>query len=446
MLHSCPSCHGDIPGPEFRRGRGTVRIRCKVCGTMLSVPRTPEINQEMDSADFVGKSLTLKGIEVLGVLGRGGMGMVYSAVRLADHELLAIKVLPPECLRYPELIQRFDFEAQMMAQLSHPGIVQIIDRGHWEDHPYIVMDYVPGINLKTRIERGAPLPIDEVLAIASPVAEALQRCHEAGMVHRDLKPANVLLSQSGRVLVTDFGIANLIHLLGDQTDHGVSIGTPQYVAPEQLRDGSNVDTRADQYSLAVIMYEMMTRDLPAGVFDPPSRSYPELTPEAEAVLLRALSRRPADRYDSMRQFLRAFRRAIQRPANTPAPEDLIQFAATPVPLDNDEPIFPLTSASARVRIVTDEEPEAPSPAASEADPDTGEMDFEGTRSSPTVPKATILATKPHAPPEEPAKKPEAPKTLKTTPAENRDWGGTAAAVAGIGLVLGLALYLLARVF
>ncbi|MBX3727561.1 MAG: serine/threonine protein kinase [Candidatus Sumerlaeia bacterium] len=454
MILACPKCRSDVPGPHFRRGKGGVRVRCKVCRALLEISRPPEVQQEFDSADFLGKALTLPGYEVLGVLGRGGMGVVYSAVRQSDHELVAVKVLPAECLRYPELVKRFEFEAQTMAQLSHPGIVPIIDRGRWENHPFIVMDYIPGCNLKDRIERHAPLPIDEVLAVATPVAEAVQRCHEAGFVHRDLKPGNVLLSQSGRVLVTDFGIANLIHLLGDQTDHGVTIGTPQYVAPEQLRDGSAVDVRADQYSLAVIIFEMITGELPVGVFEPPSKRHPDLVPEAEAVLFRALARRSAERFDSMRQFMRAFRRALQRPSGTPEPEEIIQAAITPAPIEPDYEPLPIGLPTLRIRVVPDDEPEAETPAG----PASGEFDVGGALDFEAVSRPTPLpgsliemaeasdapaapaAEQPTAPPPQ---RPEPTPTPTPPPAHGVH---LLVAIAGIAVILALAAYILSRVF
>ncbi|MBI5154736.1 protein kinase [Candidatus Poribacteria bacterium] len=323
----CPQCGASVPVPRFRREGGEAKVRCRICGTLLSIHRPSRDARKTDQAVNLGETITVPGYEILGVLGKGGMGLVFSAVRQSDQQLVAIKVLPPECAAYPELVQRFDMEAQMMAALCHPNIVQILDRGRVGEHYFIVLDYVPGCTLKDRISKAAPLGIDEVVAIMTPVAEAIQACHDAGLVHRDLKPANILLSQDGRVNVTDFGIANLIQRLGDQTENGVIIGTPQYVAPEQLRDGSNVDVRADQYSLAVIIYEMLTGVLPMGVFEPPSGICRDLTAQAEATLLKALSRDPAKRYDSIRQFTRTFRRSLHRPAEGPSAESLVKTAA-----------------------------------------------------------------------------------------------------------------------
>ncbi|MCB2154633.1 serine/threonine protein kinase [bacterium] len=326
----CPNCGAGVPIPRIQRDGGEARVRCRVCNMLLAIHRPSNAPRRSDAVMSFGEGIRVPGYELLGVLGKGGMGMVFSAVRLSDEQLVAIKVLPPECAAHPELVNRFDLEAQMMATLSHPNIVPILDRGRISEHYFIVVDYIPGCTLKDRIGQAAPLKIDEISAIATPVSEAIQSCHELGLVHRDLKPANILLSQDGRVLVTDFGIANLIQRLGDQTEDGVMIGTPQYVAPEQLRDGSKVGFAADQYSLAVIIYEMLTGMLPMGVFEPPSKMCPELTPEAETVLLRALSRDASKRYPSMRQFMRAFRRSLKRPADVPPPEVFVHAAAMPV--------------------------------------------------------------------------------------------------------------------
>lgn len=333
-LANCPECEAYLPAPCFRRGKGRVRVRCRVCRKMVSMRRQREIRIEDDDEDPLGRSVALEGYEMLGLLGQGGMGVVYSAVRQHDHELVAIKVLPPDCLRYPELVMRFEQEARLMATISHPSIVPINDQGRWENLPYIVMDYVPGQTLRERIEQRAPLPLPEALTIAASISEAIQRCHDGGLVHRDLKPGNILLSQGGKVMVTDFGIANLLHVLGEQTDFGVAIGTPQYIAPEQRADGSKVDVRADQFSLAVIIYEMLTRKLPTGAFPPVSRSCRGITPAAEQVIMRALSTRAEDRFESIRQFIRALRRALPHELDGPGPKSRVRMAVketTPPP-------------------------------------------------------------------------------------------------------------------
>ncbi len=308
----CPECAADIPVPRLSLDRLRGPVRCRICSTPLVLNRPEEARPEPspDSSSNQETSFRLDGYELLGILGRGGMGVVYSAVRDSGRELVAIKVLPEDCAKHPELIRRFYMEAQSMAALTHPNILPILDRGTIGRKNFIVVDYVPGCNLKQRIADAAPLELDEVVTVASAVAEAVQCCHDHGFVHRDLKPANILLSQGGRIFVTDFGIANLMSRLGEETDHGMAIGTPQYTAPEQQMHGSNADPRADQFSLAVIVYEMLTRRLPQGRFDPPSEFRGDVKPEAEAALMRALSNNPEKRFASIRQFVRAFRKGL----------------------------------------------------------------------------------------------------------------------------------------
>jgi len=166
-----------------------------------------------------------------------------------------------------------------------------------------------------------------------------------------LKPENVLLSQSGHVLVTDLGIANLLQRLGDNTDHGVMIGTPQYIAPEQMQNGSSVGVRADQYSLGVIIYEMLTRALPMGIFDPPSSRCKEMNKQAEAMLMKALAHDERNRFENVRQFMRALKRELNRPPSAIPTEELIRKAATAYePKDRD---FPGAGPSLRVAVLND---------------------------------------------------------------------------------------------
>ncbi|MGF1573844.1 MAG: serine/threonine protein kinase [Sumerlaeia bacterium] len=247
-----------------------------------------------------------RGWNPIGILGRGGMGVVYSAYRKPHTALRAIKVLPPDCSKHPELVDRFTFEIRTMASISHPNIVGIHDFDEVDNQLFFVMNYIAGDNLKNVLRQKKRLRMDEAVFIARGIAEAIEFCHKKNIIHRDLKPANVILNQSGDVVVTDFGIANVLSALGDNTGEGMAIGTPQYVAPEQLKDGSDVDFRADQYSLAVILCEMLTGELPIGMFGSMQEDCPELKPAAEKVLGKALSRDRKKRYSSPRAFMRSF--------------------------------------------------------------------------------------------------------------------------------------------
>ncbi|MDX1971991.1 MAG: serine/threonine-protein kinase [Candidatus Sumerlaeia bacterium] len=301
----CPNCETPLRAlPKAYTDPRTELLECATCGCCM-LTHNPVWWDEEEENPFP-EPFIRRGWQPLGVLGRGGMGVVYTATRDDGSPLRAIKVLPPECSKYPELVERFSFEIRTMASVSHPNIVGIHDFDEIDRQLYFVMNYIPGDNLKNVLKQQGRLSLEEAVTIARHIAEAIEFCHLQKLVHRDLKPANVMLHQNGDVLVTDFGIANIISALGDKTDAGVAIGTPQYVAPEQLKDGSDVDFRADQYSLAVILFEMITGNLPMGVFSPPREDCPELTEEAEKVLLKALSRDREKRFTSVRGFIRQF--------------------------------------------------------------------------------------------------------------------------------------------
>lgn len=308
----CPNCESEIQC--VRRAIWDFEpalVECSRCGVKLTT-HLPVIAEEFEFAteetqQNLPRPFEARGWQSLGVLGRGGMGVVYSIMHKTDRHLRAVKVLPPECSKYPELIERFHLETRSLASLNHPNIVGIQEIGLADGLCYFVMDYVSGANLKDVLYERKRLTIDEAMTIASAVAEALQCCHDQGMVHRDLKPANVMLTQAGTIKLMDFGIANFLTNLGEKTDHGVQIGTPQYISPEQVENGSKVDERADQYSLAVILYEMIVGHLPQGVFEKPSEARKDARVELDAAIYRALNFKREARFPSIRAFTRAAR-------------------------------------------------------------------------------------------------------------------------------------------
>lgn len=350
----CPNC--EAPAQAFPRELIDPRIQtmeCTTCGSSI-ITHQPVWWDETEDIPFP-EPFKSRGWKTLGTLGRGGMGVVYTAYRASNKILRAIKVLPPECSKYPELVDRFNFEIRTMASISHPNIVGIHDFEEVDRQLYFVMTYISGDNLKNILRQKNRLSLEEAVIIARGIAEAIEFCHKHNMVHRDLKPANVILNQSGDVVVTDFGIANVLSALGDKTDAGVAIGTPQYVAPEQLKDGSDVDFRADQYSLAVILFEMITGQLPVGVFSSPREDCPELTAEAEAVLMKALARNREKRFPSTRAFVRSFCAAQNMAVNSHRGKILIRRLAlynsprtgnvTPFSCTNEKDQFFLTHPS-----------------------------------------------------------------------------------------------------
>jgi serine/threonine protein kinase len=241
-------------------------------------------------------------LEILELLGRGGMGAVYKARQKNLDRLVALKVIPPEAAKDPTFTERFNREARALARLNHPNIVTVYDFGQAGDVYYLLMEYIDGVNLRQaqRAERLAPA---EALAIVPQICDALQYAHDQGVVHRDIKPENVLLDRSGRVKIADFGLAKLIGKGPDDftlTGTQQVMGTPRYMAPEQIERPSAVDHRADIYSLGVVIYEMLTGELPVGRFPAPSERV-EVDVRIDQVVLRTLEKEPDRRYQRASQ-------------------------------------------------------------------------------------------------------------------------------------------------
>jgi hypothetical protein len=259
---SCPRCGVRYPP------------RLSLCPRCLSEAELPPAR--------LGESL-----ELVEEIGRGGMGSVWKARHLALHRTVAVKFLSESLAGTPEFARRFEGEAQALARLSHPGIVAVHDFGREGENAFIVMEYVDGRPLSSRL----PLPEAEVLPVALQVLDALAYAHAHGVVHRDVKPDNILVEASGRVKVTDFGIARI--LADDGTRHtlaGRLLGTPAYMAPEALAGGPP-DPRMDVYSMGVVLYEALSGHLPAGDTGP-------VPGPLGRIVRKAMERDPARRYAS----------------------------------------------------------------------------------------------------------------------------------------------------
>tara|TARA_R110002096_G_scaffold26518_29_gene81877 strand:- start:4434 stop:6464 length:2031 start_codon:yes stop_codon:yes gene_type:complete len=238
------------------------------------------------------------------ILGRGGMGAVYQGIQISLKRPVAIKVLPPELGQDLEFEARFRREAQSMARLNHPNIIQIFDFGQTEGgHYFFVMEFVEGGDLHSLIREGHVQP-ETALKVVIQICEALHYAHSKGYVHRDIKPANILLNEEGVVKVGDFGLAKLVDpKQGSETEQlgitltGISMGTPNYVAPEQMSGTGEVDHRADIYSLGVMLYEMLTGEIPRGHFAPPSGKI-QVDVRIDDVVLKAMEEKPERRYQS----------------------------------------------------------------------------------------------------------------------------------------------------
>lgn len=272
-------------------------------------------------------------------LGQGGMGAVYKGQHVKINRLTAIKVLTSELVSNQEFIARFQREAEMASQIDHPNAVAIYDFGEAEDGLiYIAMEFVNGKPLSAILKKDGTLALDRVVRIAKQAAEALSAAHGLGIIHRDFKPDNIMIcDKPGRpdwVEVVDFGIAKRAVADTQQaglTQAGFVLGTPLYMSPEQVM-GEELDPRSDLYSLALVVYEMLTCALPFSgattqsqmmkrVIEPPmpfklARPQLILSPGVEAVILRALSRKPEDRYSSTTEFAEALELAARHNPNT----------------------------------------------------------------------------------------------------------------------------------
>jgi serine/threonine-protein kinase len=248
------------------------------------------------------------------LVGSGGMSSVYRARDRVLDRPVALKVLHEHFVGDDDHVERFRREARAVASLSHPNIVTVIDRGEHDGSQFIVFEYVDGGNLKRVIDRAGPAPVDRALELTIQVARGLAYAHEQGLVHRDVKPQNVLLNGSGRAKVTDFGIARSLDVRG-MTQTGTVLGTSEYISPEQAQ-GRDVGEQTDVYSLGVVVYELLTGQLPftgenfvavamRHINEPPPsvlEKRPDVPVRVAEAVDRALAKKPADRFPTMAAF------------------------------------------------------------------------------------------------------------------------------------------------
>jgi serine/threonine protein kinase len=305
----CPQCGAELPADAPQEA-------CPQCLMKLGLPTGADVDKPSASkpTSDVPTSATPPGgfippkpaelamqfpqLEIIELLGQGGMGAVYKARQKQLDRLVALKILPPEVGQTEAFAERFTREARSLAKLSHPRIVSVHDFGHTKDGLYyFIMEFIDGTDLRRVIQSGA-LSSDEALAIVPQVCEALQFAHEEGIVHRDIKPENILLDKKGRVKIADFGLAKLLDkpaTVYTLTQAGQRMGTPHYMAPEQIEHPGQVDHRADIYSLGVVFYEMLTGELPLGMFAPPSKKV-QVDVRLDKVVLHSLEKEPERRY------------------------------------------------------------------------------------------------------------------------------------------------------
>jgi tRNA A-37 threonylcarbamoyl transferase component Bud32 len=259
---------------------------------------------------------------IIAQLGQGGMATVFKAYHAALDRYVALKVLHPAFFEDQSFIGRFQREARVVAKLEHPNIVPIYDYSEAEKRPYLVMKYIEGETLKARLSRGS-LNANEIKRVVDSVGSALAYAHKQGILHRDIKPSNVLIQNDGAMYLADFGLARIAQA-GESTLSSDSImGTPQYISPEQARGDKDLDEGTDIYSFGVMLYEMVVGQVPFSADTPFSiihdhiytplpipRSVNENVPESvERVLLKALAKERADRYEDVSSMVEAFKAA-----------------------------------------------------------------------------------------------------------------------------------------
>ncbi len=260
---------------------------------------------------------------IVAQLGQGGMATVYKAYHAALDRYVAIKVLHPAFTEDPNFLARFEREAKVIARLEHPNIVPVYDYAEHSGQPYLVMKFIEGETLKARLAKG-PLSVEEGLRVVEAVGAALAYAHERGILHRDIKPSNVLLSKEGPIYLADFGLARIAQAGESTLSADMMLGTPQYISPEQARGERELDEGTDIYSFGVVLYELVTGRVPFNADTPFSIIHDHIyaplplphevngdVPEAvERVLLKALAKKRADRYEKVSDLVQAFRQAV----------------------------------------------------------------------------------------------------------------------------------------
>jgi predicted Ser/Thr protein kinase len=296
----CPNCQTAVPAdaPE-----GV----CPACALRAGLEGVIENKAEHDSPTRVLSRRSepiapevlaehLPELEDFELIGRGGMGAVYSAQHRNLQRSVAVKVLDATLSEDASFAERFTREARTLAQLDHPNVVRVYDFGNREGVYYLVMELIDGVSLRQTIETGGLAPA-EALAMVPPICAGLQYAHDHGVIHRDIKPENILVRRDGVVKIADFGLAKLVDSeVGLRLTRPEQVmGTPHYMAPEQIENPEVVDHRADIFALGVVFYELLTGELPMGRFAPPSQKV-QIDVRLDEVVLRTLEKEPRRRY------------------------------------------------------------------------------------------------------------------------------------------------------
>lgn len=313
---------------------------------------TGQVVRERMAEELIGKMIG--GYQVIDILGRGGMAVVYRAHQVSMNRDVALKVLPRQFLHDDTYLKRFSREVEIVSRLEHRSIVPVYDYGEHNGQPYIAMRLMSGGSVEDLLKHG-PLPPDRVLDILAQVGPALDFAHSRDVLHRDLKPSNILLDSAGGAYITDFGIGRWLSEMNTTiTTQGV-VGTPSYMSPEQAQ-AKPLDGRSDLYSLGVMLFEMTTGQRPFESDTPysiavmqvttqppaPRSIKADVTPAVEAVILRTLEKSPADRYQTAAELVAALRTAQTQPtaSDTPPRPGPVVPAPTPASIPSAAPVPP----------------------------------------------------------------------------------------------------------
>jgi predicted Ser/Thr protein kinase len=330
---NCPSCQSENDADAGECGR---------CGATLGETAVTETTPIIVSVDLRPGTVFHNRYEIVGPIGKGGMGMVYKARDKSLDEVVAIKVLRPDFAQDPKMADRFKSEIRLARRIRHRNVCGIHDYGEDKGLLYISMEYIEGVDLKHLIRKKGVFPPAEAFDMAIQVSEGLQAVHDAGIIHRDLKTPNIMRDAGGVARLMDFGIAKR---KGGETltATGHIVGTPEYMSPEQAQ-GHKVDFRSDIYALGIVIYEIFTGRVPfrgetpistilKHINEPPPLDGPEaaaLPPELRAVLRRCLAKEPDDRFSSANELAEALRNA-RSPSRrqVPMPTEVLRAPTTP---------------------------------------------------------------------------------------------------------------------
>lgn len=297
---------GELYGSRERKNMAIELLAVKL--GFLTEAQAERLRVETEKSDIPRQ---IGGYRIIEKAGAGAMATVYKAKQLSLDRVVAMKVMNPELGDKPEFVERFEREARSVARLNHPNVISGIDRGIQDGIHYFVMEFATGTAVGALLERGGAMDEGRVANIAIQIARALEHAHEAGLVHRDVKPDNILLTKDGIAKLCDLGLAK------DRPDkEGRSLGTPNYISPEQAKGSSDVDIRADLYSFGATLYHMLVGSPPfAGnakvvmvkhlseAPQPLQEIEPDISAEMQRIVLKLLAKEPADRFQSPKHLI-----------------------------------------------------------------------------------------------------------------------------------------------